>query len=264
MGMGAGGMKRLTPILLALLVCVSPAQPMRHAAMRRAVIANPFPPELRVGLIAEYLYSTDGSDTSGNGRDLTAFGNATMTAGYYTGDGAGDYAQASSLPAVSALTISTWVNVNNVTQAMTLASEYTTVSNQRGWLVNFRGDVGGDPFQIAYSIDGSFIYSNLYNSSGAGWWSGAGTWLHVVAIIDPSNATLADRTKLYVNNEVAALSSGLPSGTSFYNSSAPLQIGGNSNAGFSLNGQLTDTYIYNRVLSASEINTLYNIRKDLH
>jgi hypothetical protein len=222
---------------------------------------------LRAGLLAEYLFATDGSDSSGNSRNLTLFGNATATGRELTCDGTGDYATGTSLPALTALTVAAWVRVANLTAYHTIAHEWSESDNQRSWVFNVRGDVANDPIQVATQSTGGTgsvgAISILVNTSGQSWWGGANVWHYLVAVVEPS-AAAQERIRLFVNGARIAATVSTSATPSIFNSSAPLSVGGNGAVGTSLNGSLSDVLAYNRALSETEIGTLYNLRPDLH
>lgn len=223
----------------------------------------------RDGLVAEYLFSIDARDTSGNENDGTLQGDASVSGGALLLDGAGDYVSNNTFSTPSiAMTISAWVLVDNLTASQPIVVKYATTGDQRGFVFNFRGDVANDPLQIFFQESGGAgapASSLLINTAGKGWWGGASVWHHLVALLDVSQ-TKVDQCQLYVNGaRITGTVYGAGTPTSIYNASSPLQIGANTDSAFFyLDGQIDDVRIYNRALSASEITTLYNDRRDLH
>jgi hypothetical protein len=127
-----------------------------------------------------------------------------------------------------------------------------------------------------YSYPGGFVLE-LYDgrvafikafSSTSGWWQtntspfSTGQWAHVVVTYDATST--ANDPVIYINgssvtvNEIAT-----PAGTSLEQPSAVLDIGNQVNplTGLyqgALDGKIFDARIYNRILTAAEVTTLYN------
>lgn len=90
---------------------------------------------------------------------------------------------------------------------------------------------------------------------GAGYWNNK--WHHVCTVFD--RTLPANRLKIYVNGEVAAQSDAYDSVLNHdsFSASARLTIGGDTHWGQYFNGMIDDVRIYNRALSAREVQILY-------
>ncbi len=214
--------------------------------------------DISSGLIAHYKFDGNASDSSGNenngavnGAVLTSdrFGNSNSA---YSFDGISDYIkiESSGTLSVSKITVSSWIkleqNIGN-TQARIICRQNTN-GGKESW--------GLEIFGNGYS---SSTGNNLTFHSGNGSDAKklispvnleAGKWYHVVAVNDGNNQSI------YIN---ANLSSVTPSTGNVYSSNnAPIHIG-KTNPGntFFFPGDIDDIRIYNRALSDSEIQELY-------
>ncbi|MBP9757325.1 MAG: LamG domain-containing protein [Candidatus Pacebacteria bacterium] len=109
------------------------------------------------------------------------------------------------------------------------------------------------------AFDNSLIFgANQWSGAPGGWETGANSirmneWQHVVVTYDQTNA--ANDALLYINGVLAASSEvSTPTGTVGANN--PANIGaGSGNLGF--DGPIDEVRVYNRLLSASEVSSLY-------
>lgn len=210
-------------------------------------------------LIAYYPFNSNANDESGNGNNGTVYG-ATLTEdrfgnqnSAYSFDGIDDYIKtsASNLPTAER-TVSLWFNVN-------------TVSNQPG-LLGYGGDSsGGNSWFMglnlqsfkSYHMSGHWLVNRIdyyYDSEPIGEWhhwvittDSSGTKMYVDGILEVSNSTYVNNT--YVSEKelgIGVISS--PNGFVPYT---------DANVGY-CDGVLDEIRIYNRALSESEIQALYN------
>ena len=86
-------------------------------------------------------------------------------------------------------------------------------------------------------------------------------WVHVAAVFDPSLATVGDRMKVYVNGVNASDGGSVPAEvTSVFVNTAPLRIGAGdlgSNARDFFNGRIDEVELFDRALTAAEINAIF-------
>jgi len=85
-------------------------------------------------------------------------------------------------------------------------------------------------------------------------------WYHVAVVFDGGGAANADRLKFYVDGLQLTLNfpaTAIP--TSLINSTAPFQIGGNTDLGRHLPGQIAEVRAYNRALRSDEIVQDYQV-----
>jgi glucose/arabinose dehydrogenase/fibronectin type 3 domain-containing protein len=209
-----------------------------------ASVTTPTAPPLPSGLIAGYTFDagsgTTVTDISGNGNTGTITG-ATWTAGRYGGglsfDGAGAVVRIPSAPSL------------NPGAAMTLAAWIQPAALQSGWRTIMQRETD------AYFLNASNNGGNNFPSGGAT--TGTATkvvraaaaapvaaWTHVALTFD--GAAL----RLYVNGVQVATSS---AGGTVQSSSSPLWIGGNSPYGEYFRGVIDEAQVYNRALSATEV-----------
>jgi len=128
--------------------------------------------------------------------------------------------------------VSFWFNCNDVTQVECIVS---LNSNLTGEIINFH-----------------IIYSNIYmyiNGAQCGSLAiSSGQWYHVCLTLDKSY-----NQNFYVNGTLV----GATTGTAILNSSAFI-LGAHSSLHRAYNGSIDEFIVYNRVLSSSEVTSLYN------
>ena len=150
---------------------------------------------------------------------------------------------ASAIEVTSQLTLSAWINPDDVGNFRQIISKF-------GSSGNYAYQIGLAPsgrLRIDFSGDGAG-YTNLESSTGA---LTTGTWQLVTATFDNGAA------KLYINgNQVASSTMGFTSIYSAGNSN--LNIGRDPAGSQYFDGRIDEAAVYNRALSAGEISTLYN------
>ena len=241
-------MKRLNPFAVVSLVF---AITVMSGGVAGAV------PVITNGLVAAYEFTGNANDVSGNGNHgvvngatLTTdrFGNADSA---YSFDGSNDYINSSdSFAPQSAGTISLWLN--------------HAPNPGEGGIISARSDFGystGDLLIQFINSDGFRVYywNGAPYGSGGGWQSPVGSnselssniWQHLVFSWDSSVGST-----VYLDSvEIGSASVPAPI---FGN--LPIEIGRNRHQLIHYyEGSIDDVYIYDRALSASEIQTLYSI-----
>jgi hypothetical protein len=227
-----------------------------------------FPRRIPPRMLGAYTFAHgDARDVTDNGRNLSLVGNASVSGGELVCDGSGDYATATTLTAVSALTFAGWVLVNNLTAELTVCVAAASSTN-RSFYFSFRGDLANDPFLLwfaqtsAASPPLNFVQ---VNTSGQSWWGGAGVYHHVAGVIDPSLAS-ADKSRIYVNGALrsgsATSSGGVP--TAINNSGGAFALGGNAFGWPSLNGKIGEARVFSYAMTAAEISEMYNNTRRLY
>jgi fibronectin type 3 domain-containing protein len=202
------------------------------------------------GLVAAYGFETGTgtavTDASGNGNSGVING-ATWTT-------QGKFGNALSFNGTNNLVAINSSATLNVTTAMTLEAWINPAANQSGWRTIMQREV--DAYFLNASND-----SGALRPSGGGtlggqvaWLSGptanpVNIWTHVALTYD--GAAL----RLYVNGVQAAT---LAATGAIETNSSPLRIGGNSPYGEYFNGRIDEVRVYNRALSATEIQTDMN------
>lgn len=118
-----------------------------------------------------------------------------------------------------------------------------------------------------YFYDSRVYYSHYFSSATGAWGTNqnptgftANTWVHMAITFDKSSSS--NDPIIYINgNSVTVNELSTPSGNAVNESGAFFNIGSNLYEGGyanTLDGKLYDTRVYNRILSATEVTTLYN------
>jgi hypothetical protein len=218
---------------------VAPATPTTYTATYSEVTAVP-------GLVAAYSFN-EGSgatvfDGSGNGNHGTISGATRNTSGQYGAaldfDGSNDLVtvpDSSSLDLTNGMTLEAWV------RPLTTGSWRTVVlkeqpSNYIYALYSSASDNGRPQGRIR--VNGS-----NFSASGPSRLT-TSVWAHLALTYDGSNL------RLYVNGSLVATQA---ASGAMVNSSSPLRIGGSSVFGRYFRGRIDEVRIYNRALSATEI-----------
>ncbi|MCX6580185.1 MAG: hypothetical protein NT166_08375 [Candidatus Aminicenantes bacterium] len=205
------------------------------------------------GLIAYYPFNGNSNDESGNGNHATAYGNATLTTdrfgtsdrAYYF-DGDHDYLQtgaSSTLQVSTNLTFTAWVNLSSKSSNHSISAQGTIVDTTGNW-------------QVYIDTNGRIKIGENNNSYPAGISIGSISWNTWYFI----GVTFSSGTyKFYIDGAYDSTSiSGLPS---FNTTSDGIKIGEREYAPDidDTKGKLDEVRIYNKTLSASEIESLYLI-----
>ena len=196
---------------------------------------------LRLGEIADYPFNGNANDESGNGHNGTNYG-ATLcndrfgneNSAYYF-DGINDY-----------IDLGNWFNYQNFSLSVWVKQEdllyyYVDIidnnhTDYRNWVVQHNG---GDPYHFGVAPQGSCYFSLPSNE-----------WENIVCVKD--EGTL----KTYLNG---VLQNELVTGNSTVNYNSPnLFIARWGGGGRYFNGEIDDIKMYDRALSQSEIDLLYN------
>ncbi|MBF0231167.1 MAG: hypothetical protein HQK63_16485 [Desulfamplus sp.] len=209
---------------------------------------------LTEGLVAYYPFNGNANDESGNGNNGTVTG-ATLTSdkngienSAYSFDGTNDYClfePEDKLNLDDALTISAWINPKNP------SSYYNHIVDKSN--------------QWAFSLIGSELQVALVGVIPNSWWNTGillsettgNKWYHVVVTYD--NSLMKNQVLVYVDGfESASLTVALA--LPLVNTTYKLAIGTQGqNPGQTLfHGDIDEVRIYNRALSESEIQKIYN------
>ena len=88
-----------------------------------------------------------------------------------------------------------------------------------------------------------------------------GEWVHVAGVFDPTQATVGDRMKVYINGVNNSDGGSVPAEvTSVFVNTAPLRIGAGdlgSDARDFFNGRIDEVELFDRALTAAEINAIF-------
>jgi len=145
-----------------------------------------------------------------------------------------------------AFTASVWIKMNDVSRRQAIFNKYDTAGNQKGWLIDYRGD----------STIGLLVSSDGVNYD---WWFGAfspvaGNWYHI-AVVWETNKLPA----FYINGAQISTSNTNITSSVYNNSGTPLRIGMCTyTAGREFNGMMDEIRISNASRSAGWTKTCYN------
>ncbi len=228
------------------------------------------------GLVARYLFDGNALDTGPNLLHATVFNGAALTTdrfglanSAYGFDGINDYLEIAdnsllSVATTGAFSISAWMRPDVLTFPDEEGSGYVH------WLG--KGEPGEQEYTFRmYGLDNTEGRANrtsfyMFNASG-GLGAGAyvqepvsvGEWIHYVATVDVA----ADQIRLYKNGVLKDTDTflGAPYFVTPTNAAAPLRIGtrnaGNSSNPSYFQGAIDDVIIYDRALTATEVQRLY-------
>jgi hypothetical protein len=217
----------------------------------------------RNGLIAFYPFSGNANDASGNSLNGTVYGGAAlstdrfgMTNKSYLFDGTNDYIDVGNpdlLKINGTITVAAWINVNEFKTAsnkmMAIMTKYSFGNPNRGYNLSQDFTGNGTPLLTAhiFAPDGqSFTVAQYIGSPVT-----LDTWMFIAITID--NKTWKFYQDNVLTNEVTSSSVILDDGDG---TQGNLQIGAYNN-NFTFNGHIDDIAIYNRALTATEIQQLY-------
>ncbi|MCF6283852.1 MAG: PQQ-binding-like beta-propeller repeat protein, partial [Candidatus Hydrogenedentes bacterium] len=149
------------------------------------------------------------------------------------------------------LTVSVWLNIERTVEwADILGAAQRTGGLQKGWTLGFRQSNFSFGLSTAGADDGDGNMTYARSLSSLEW----GKWYHVVGTYDGSTQ------RLYVNGELVAEDT-TQSGAILYPEEAPIVFAGGTDGGW--RGWLYESNIYNRTLSAEEVQTAYAAKRDL-
>lgn len=191
--------------------------------------------------------------------DGTVYGGAAWVSGKVNSslsfDGVNDYIDSGDIDALdglSSLSISLWVKPTSLSTLKSLISKYN--SSTGNWIIetSYNGAGGANNLLFAPTAIGGNDYGyttgNVLNNN---------VWTHVAMAYDGSGSGNAERLKAYINGEPVSLnfqgniSSSLPS------NSLPVLIGAASDGRY-FNGIIDEVAVYNRTLTAQEVQDHYN------
>jgi len=172
-------------------------------------------------------------------------------------DGVDDYVSVSdddSLTPASALTISSWVYINQISWPDRTAIVCKYYYGDRGYYLLLGKNLDPDTSTVGMAVAKSPTASGYVTHGTAP--LQPGQWYHVATTYEP------DHMEVYVNGveEVDNIDAAIPD--SIYNNSQPLYIGYDTDKDAYFDGIIDDVRLYGRVLSAGEIEDLYGQEPD--
>ncbi|GKQ33691.1 LamG-like jellyroll fold domain-containing protein [Streptomyces sp. A012304] len=194
------------------------------------------------------------TDSSGTGNTATAGAGVTWAddaakfAGSTTGTGDVIATNGPVLDTTASYTVSAWVNLTDASTFRTFVAQGGT--NRASFYLQYSKTDNAFRFHAASSDTTS---PSAFSDATASTAAPLGTWTHLVGVFDASNGSM----KLYVNGAQA----GSATNTSPWTGTGPLSIGGTRTAGGTTSdvvaGSVGDVQVYQRALSATEVNSLY-------
>lgn len=236
-------------------------------------------PDLENGLVAHWTFDgpdTDISsttaevqDTSGNANDGDMFNFTSEAAAFVSGplgqaldfDGADDIVIAKDIVGVDAppFSISAWINMDALPSTLgsqkDIVTKYIGTGGSREWRFSILNT--DKLFFDAYDCT-SQIYNNDNDSSSFSS-SDVGKWEHVGFVIDSSG-----NYTFYVNGQPEESGS---MGTSFCAGTVAVRVGAegtSASPNLEFDGSIDDVRLYNRALSAAEMNRIYGLGATTH
>jgi len=209
------------------------------------------------GLVAWWKMNGNANDSSGNGNNLSTFGNPSMVNGYnntpngaYFFNGTTDYMQANNL-SYGVISSSNY----NSQWSLSIWAKWSTIYSSEATLIGRIGCNGGI---TTFNISGTYYYTFMIK--GAGCWTGSTTlvsntvldtnWHNLIATYDNGFMSFYDNAVL---KGTGTLGSMYPSYSTCFGIASPCT------ANYMFNGTLDDARVYNRSLSQAEVTDLYNL-----
>jgi len=186
-------------------------------------------------------YNLTGSVASATLTNGPTFNN--INGGIINFDGVDDYAVTSNFPSLSNWSTEIWLNPNVYTTAQKVILDVN---------LGIRFEIINGFFNSHFGNGSGWIYTNLPSTTPIA----ANTWFHVVVTVD---ASVNYQAKVYVNG-ILENTINISSGTT---PNVPLYIARYTGAtGYEFNGKIANTRIYNKALTASEVQQNYQATKD--
>jgi hypothetical protein len=212
-----------------------------------------------IGLVAYYPFYGNANDESINanngivsGATLTTDRNGIADRAYYF-DGVSNYIKViGALPITNSFTISFWAYSERSNGYSNILSDGSSDFGGNDFLINFRGNA------IGIRADKNNLPLNYEDSSPIEL-SGLdilNKWVHVVWTMNPNTSKVYLNGSLIMTLNISGTNEGFHDAFSFIGAR---QVWNSPDNFFQ--GKLDDILIYNRILSDTEINILYNIKE---
>jgi hypothetical protein len=207
---------------------------------------------LDAGNTASYPGSgTTWTDLSGNGNDMTLINGPTFDSGNggsIVFDGTNDRAERNPINVGNSFTISAWVYFNNTNNLQNILSNSWSYNSLQGF--SFQ-TYSNSSFYLSVEGDGPYriTSSNSYT---------ANTWFNAVATYDGTTI------KMYVNGIELSYSDGSSAAVTISYGPTLLYLSAQNAFGapdWFMSGKISQIALYNRALSAAEIESNYNALK---
>ncbi len=210
----------------------------------RSTVRDYIPAASTTGLEAWYRWNGNANDVLGV-NDGTLVGDASATAGVLTLDGTGDYVSATApFTTANDFTIAGWFNTDSVASTQILLHiEQASVSGGDGLRIFIPSSTALLNFD-SYSFIGGIRKAVLISTTVVA----ASTWYHYAITYNAGSSVM------YLDG-VSEDTSADPKDSDTYDF---MRIGSWYQSALDWDGQIGETRLYNRALSATEITTLYN------
>jgi hypothetical protein len=184
---------------------------------------------------------------------------AVETGGYATGDAVnfGYLPKVYSNNTPETISMSAWIYADSFP---------ANVTQEQSNIMGFTSDSGGIRMRFKYLNPGCVsVYHNIFNTFPGQWHANtaisAGSWYLVTFTMDISST--ANYPVIYINAVSQAITEDVtPAGSKFDKLGIPIVIGAHKTATidyiWGFDGKIFDPRIYNRILTAAEVTTLYN------
>lgn len=217
---------------------------------------------LLTGLVDGYNFEVLTTDVTGNGLTLTNVNGVTQASGIR--GQAASFASASSQALTIAdtavlqftkFTASVWFNAVTLAVNQTVIGKTNFISSHVGPWTLVTDSASSTDLLISIANGASDTGNNFGKTTSLG--LSTGTWYHAVFVYDGSQGTNATKLLLYVNGvqKTLAFTGTIPA--SLLNNSAPYQIGSWSGLGRYWNGLIDENYLWNVVLTPTQVAALY-------
>jgi Concanavalin A-like lectin/glucanases superfamily len=226
--------------------------------------------DITSGLVGYWTFdgtdiSDEVNDRSGQDNNGYFFGGATSTAKVQgklgqalSFDGANTYVDVgnpASLSITGSITLSAWVMLHNTNPDDAVIISKRGSSGSLGYKLAETLDQGPNQAQLTLSQDGT-ADTTSYGATTLK----TNTWYHIVGVYDTSVPSV----HIYVNGVLDDGNMG-PAPSSIHNTTATAEIGRDQGGGATnIDGIIDDVRIYNRALSAHEVQQLYQYGQALH
>ena len=208
------------------------------------------------------------TDSSGNGRagefdaagDRPAYNTSNIPSAYIqsatnTFDGTDD--------AINIGTAATWNAIigddPGGTSKMSFSAWIRPATDTNREVINFGNDI-----RVYVPSDESLVFLTYWDGAAVIWTTGAsaiteGEWQHIAITYDASSESAGANPVIYINGvaQSISISSGTVSSPWEAIAGSDCYIGANSGASYAFNGQLADVAVWNSILSAAEIKSIY-------
>lgn len=216
-----------------------------------------------IGLVAHYPFNGNANDVSGNNKhgsvngatlSVDRFGNNNNA---YSFDGTNDEIVTTYQQSINGqFTVSAWVKTNMAQQ--TNATEFTVIQNrgpvnQGGKSLTLGYFKHENAWRFGFDTDNQYFGQKIVMSNN-------NQWMHIVGVMNTNSSSQLNQShfKIYINGVLVNTTPNNGSTSLPFIGLNTLKIGRHDAWNSWFQGQIDDVQIYQRALSSSEIETLYN------